>query len=1084
MYTVKARDRAVTRKREQTQESKKTDVTSITPDKPTNSSMLDTKELSNIKTMQYLKLQDLPLLIVMNSVISLYSWEEMKAAAVMRISNAVLTGHGTVNDPRLGPVDANVKCAHCGLVDCPGHFALIEFDKPILHPVYLPEIVSVLSCVCNNCGGILINKEVLERRGVTRLPHEKRLAAVKDLCTSKTLCTRNKPQLSGGIIKDCGKNPTFDTSELKKGCVIHYKLPSAYDKSKAKADGTKGNILTPEAIYSIFNAISDEDADLLGFNDGHPRNLIWFGCLVPPTIARPPQLAGGSIEHDQITVKYAEVFRKSRNMNAVARKTEKETNPQAMICSILKDMIFKTEAKKNGPQAPIPIVGRFQGKHALIRESLMGKRVDYCGRTVLGPDASLYFGELGTPDLWKDTLTVPDKITDFNIHRFQDELEDPEKDVIKHILSAIDGLRRPANKNYELQIGDVVSRLLRDGDLVTGNRQPTLHKTSLMGFDAKLGDHLTMRFHISYTPPLNADFDGDEGNMAAPQDLEVQAEIKILLHVTENILSPEQNRPAMALVMNSISGAYLMTDSKTRINNVLFQQLMELVIDQENLTDLHARLTKYGVHPRSGAAAVSALFPRTFTYANKGITIYEGVLVDGQLKKSTVGPSHRSIVQDLHKEFGSKRTAQFLSDAPWVINKWLIESGFTVGLLDMINLKVDKDGVEYDENEKVLREELAAIDVQIEALGGKLEDPIEEDYRRKQIKGLLNVAQGIGIRLAKKVLSKDNAIGVMTEDGAGTKGANANIGQMMGAVGQQYYHGEPLPQILSGGTRLLPTSDYNDLNPVAGGFIAKSLFMGVSPEDLFNMQAGGREGLMDTGLKTAETGAMQHKMIKAFENVRIASDGSVRNALGTMFSPMYGAGYDVSQLMMVETPGFTEFASFCDVKAMALKLNVERGWVPNGMNRKIVKNRHSVDEEMGIKVEKKKYKSQKQNDQFIVAQFKRMEQERKEKETLLKTDVPEKAPIVNKAYNVDERPSKQALQPPIKLTKFEKTRVIGTRATQLANNAPPLIDIGDEINPLNIAIKEYEAGVLNLYVKRSYSDGSSVSIPATKQYIR
>jgi DNA-directed RNA polymerase beta' subunit len=237
---------------------------------------------------------------------------------------------------------------------------------------------------------------------------------------------------------------------------------------------------------------------------------------------------------------------------------------------------------------------------------------------------------------------------------------------------------------------------------------------------------------------------------------------------------------------------YGVTDSdEPRASKEIPIELLDLLSNKENVVTLKSRLRKWGIHPYSGAAIFSAMLPETFYYRQKGIFIVDGVLVFGRLKKSSVGASHRSIIQDIYSQFGVNETVDFFTDAPWILNKWIMERGFSVGLHDMISLQINKEThVEEDKNQLILKRELANVYNQMETLSVKLKDPIEEEFRLKQLTNLSNVVTGIGIRLADDVLSKDNSIGVMTEKGAGTKGAVANIGQMMGAVGQQFLYGK------------------------------------------------------------------------------------------------------------------------------------------------------------------------------------------------------------------------------------------------------------------------------------------------------
>jgi DNA-directed RNA polymerase II subunit RPB1 len=1065
-----------------------------------NAVTITKKQRDEILSETTKKESELPLLTITKSVISLYSWEDMqKIAGSIRITNLNFSGIGSVNDPRMGVVSLNYSCQYCSQIDCPGHYGLIEFRQPIYNPAYIREIVSVLTCICNDCGGLLITEDMMKQQGFMKLNHDKRLAAMEAYCKDHE-CLRQKPEIGGGPMDPCRKNPKFITTDIKKKGEITYQIP---EKGSKKSKENPTYPMSIETVISILDRISDHDAKLLGFPSGsHPRNMILRGILVPPVIARPPVYEAGMISHDQLTHMYVVIMRKVINLS-----NGKSGGSSLDLYTSVKQLIFKTEGKKMGMREFLSIVERIQGKTALLRGLLMGKRDNYCGRTVAGPDSSLKYGQIRLPEVWAPILTKRITVTDYNLKELTLLLESGK---ITHITLKRTGLRKYYDPKYKhrLQIGDKVERWLQNGDRVVVNRQPTLHRQSMMAYEIILGYQLTIGLHLSYTTPMNCDFDGDENNAWSPQDFEVEAESEILLNVKNNIMSSEQNKPIMGLVMNSISGAYLLSDQRTRIDDDLFAELMTLITDQKSLRTLYARLIKYGVHPRSGKAVFSSLLPDDFYYNQKGVTIIEGILISGILKKTHVGSSHRSIIQELYKKYGPSRTADFFTDAPRVINKWLIERGFSVGIRDIINIGIDeKTGKEYDKSEKILKQELAKIYVQLEALGNKSDDPIEESFRQRQINNLVNVAQGIGLRIAKEVLSGDNSIGVMTDQGAGTKGAIANIGQMMGSVGQQYYHGERLKPTITNGKRLLPTYDENDNNPEANAFIPVSFLTGLSPQNLFFLQAGGREGLLDTALKTSETGSMQHKMIKAFENIIIGYDGSVRNTIGTMFSPIFNSGFEVAEMISVGVQGKSDLPSFIDIKSLVSELNIKRGWVPKNINESVVKNRTEILQET------------KDINEIILP--------------LPNTNYIKGPSLQNTqiTYNIKDPINRPPSR--IKITKFEKSRIIGTRATQLSNNSPPMInikytkenisrdqkfriisnriqqlyngnsplidpnsetdpikianleyesgvlDLGNEIDPVKIALAEYDAGLIDLYIVRKFPDGTYQTIRPT-----
>jgi DNA-directed RNA polymerase II subunit RPB1 len=1016
----------------------------VLPSAPTTNLNRKETELSRAQTFK--KESQLPSLTMTKSLISLYSWEEMKRlAGQVVMSNSNFDGTGSVNDPRMGTSSLNTACWTCWQIDCAGHYGLIDFKTMIYNPAFINDIVAVLTCVCNDCGALLVTEKIIKDEKINRQPYDKRLGALKKRCDGQS-CFRPKQPIAGGLVRSCRKNPVYSVTDLKDKGVITYK---AATEKKSDSKGEPVQIKRINDVWRILDMISAADAQLLGFPaTTHPRNMIIQGILVTPIIARPPVVEGGVVHHDQFTTKYVEIYKR------VANLTSDDTSA---LYACVRELIFDSDAKKVGLREFQSIVMRLQGKEGIPRKFMMGKRNNYCGRTVSGPGPTLRFGEVGIPSVWAPVLTKKIKVTNFNIAHLTALLAAGR---ITHITMHKTGLRKFVGQvgdfntpfKYHLQIGDMVDRWLENGDRIVVNRQPTLHRQSMMGYKVVLTNNLTINLHLSYTTPMNNDFDGDENNAWNPRDFEVESEVESLMNVTNNIMSSEQNLPIMGLVMNSVSGAFLMSDPTTRIDDDLFSELLDLLTSQSDISSLSYRLRKYGINPRSGQAMISAMLPADFYYEMKGVVIMEGVLISGRLGKGTVGVGHRSIIQELYKKYGSQRTANFFTDATWIFNKWLVERGFSIGLSDIVNLGTDSaTKQEYDKSARVLKQELAKIFVQLDALGPAVDDPIEENFRMQNIKTLVDNAQGIGQRLAKEVLKGDNSIGVMSEVGGGAKGKIANIGQMLGSVGQQFYRGKRLQPTITNGTRLLPTYDENDEDPEANAFIPVSFFTGLSPQGLFFLQAGGREGILDTALNTALTGSMQHRMIKAFENIIIGYDGSVRNTIGTVFSPMYNAGYDIGEMVSVDTPGKENFSSFMDIKSMVAELNKERGWIPTEVAAKISTSRDSLP---------------------IMPD-----------NVLPDNDYVHRPPVIDQAKSIDLTPLAAPINVPIKITRFEKTRIIGTRAMQLSNNAPPLIDIGDEIDPVTIATKEFEAGLLQIYVVRRYADGSRQLIYPTLENI-
>jgi len=1023
---------------------------------------------NNVETQKQ-KIDKLQSLTIINSTISLFSSEQMRKIRIADITNSELenvTAHsGSINDLRMGVANENFmsqKCSGCGLIDCTGHFGLIDFGEGnyIYNPAYIRLIVSVLMCVCNSCGSLLISKEFFDAKGFGKLKLEKRISEMSKVCKKITNClclNRNnvKSDKSQFKILNCTRNPIYHPNQVKENGYIQYSI----DEKNSKI------LHIPiTTVRSILQCISAEDVKLLGFTgDSKPVDMILNCILVPPVIARPPVYEGNNIHYDQLTHKYKAIIDINRDLK---KNPNNKDECLSKLYSNIKSLIYKSDGNKIGTREFMSIIERIQGKTALLRALLMGKRVDYCGRTVAGPDPSLEFGQIRLPKEWENILTKKIVINDTNKEDII-KLLTPDKDNknrIKRYISKIDDTqtlnknnllwRKYNDQTLILKNGDVIERYLTDGDRVTVNRQPTLHKQSLMAYDVVLGKQSTIGLHLSYTSPMNCDFDGDENNVWVPQDFEVEAEVEFLINVKANIMSAEQNKPIMGMVMNSVSGAFILSKGII-LNKKVFIDLLNMRTNKDGDATFYNRLNIYNIHPHSGKALFSSLLPQDLFYNVGEVLIVNGILIAGNLKKEHIGSSHNSIIQILHKNYGVKRTVEFFTDAPRIINKWLMEYGFTVGMKDMYFTKTNEDG-SISTSDDIITDEITKLKVKLIDLNSKQDDSTEEFYRQNKINGLLDVIKEIGLRISNNFFDVNNSLGIMTDKGSGAKGALVNIGQMIGSVGQQNYRGERLKATLTGGTRLLPIYDENDESPEAHAFIPESYFKGVSPSGLFFQQAGGREGLLDTALKTAETGSMQHKMIKAFENIVIGYDGSVRNTTGTLFNPIYNSGYDVAEMQKVSG----SITSFVDIERIANQLNAKRGWVSQKNYDKIPKSSSSASSfQPSSKSLSSSASSFQPSSKSLSSSASSFQPSQQLKETQTKLQELQKSQLTS---DITLR----------KLTKFEKARIIGTRANQLSNNDNIITGSIYNFDPVKIAESEYANGVLPLYIIRKYPDNS------------
>jgi DNA-directed RNA polymerase II subunit RPB1 len=447
----------------------------------------------------------LPTLVIESSLLTIFSYEDLEEIAVCTVNNAAQSGANTVNDPRMSVIEDTKLCSTCHKdnIECPGHLGRIVLAYPIYHPSYLRTIVQILTCVCNSCGGLLLTREAMREKGILRASGVNRLKLLEKEC--KGLLCQRKPEHG---IHECRPNPEYLVAKLKDSKQIMYKIPAAR-RGEKEGEGTK----SIQEVANILNAISDEDAALMGFSHGaHPRRMILRALPVMPPIVRPPSVRDGVIWPNPITTLYIEIVKLNESLRDPKLSEKDRMEKLADLFFHIEHLIDNTDGKYAPQQnrAFESIKQLIQGKEAIIRGLLMGKRVNYSARTVLSPDPNLKFGQIRIPRIMAPVLTQNVTIAAFNREAMMKLLRDGRITHITPGRGPLQGRRiqvkEEQRREYVLQIGDKVDRWLQDGDRVLWNRQPTLHKYSMMAYEVVLSDELTIGLHLSYTTPANADF--------------------------------------------------------------------------------------------------------------------------------------------------------------------------------------------------------------------------------------------------------------------------------------------------------------------------------------------------------------------------------------------------------------------------------------------------------------------------------------------------------------------------------------------------------------------------------------------------
>ncbi|MFA4960626.1 MAG: DNA-directed RNA polymerase subunit A' [Candidatus Pacearchaeota archaeon] len=779
---------------------------------------------------------------------ALLSPEQIKKLAVAKIVTPELydiDGYpvdGGLMDLRLGAVDPGVRCRTCGgrLKECLGHPGMIEMARPIIHINYLPIIDLVLRSTCEACGKILIKDE-------------------KDL--NKDLIARIKKAKDGKKCPHCG--------------IIQEKIklekPSTFRSGKRR--------LFPSEIRERLVKVSDNDLKLLGISAKtlRPEWAVLTLLIVPPVTVRPSiTLETGERSEDDVTHKLSDIIRSNQrlweNLNAGAPEVIIEDLwdlLQYHVTTLFDNSIAKVPPARHRSGQPLKTIAeRIKGKEGRIRKNLAGKRVNFSARTVISPDPNIKLNEVGIPFEVAKILTVAERVTTLNISRMKDLIKAKGYPGANYIIRT-DGKRKRITEDLrddlveEIEPGYIVERHLVDGDIVLFNRHPSLHRASLMAHFVKVLPYRTFRLHPATCNPYNADFDGDEMNIHAPQTEEARAEAKVLLNVNANLFSPKNNMNLMGGVDDAITGGSL---------------IHEMEFNKEDASQL---LYQSGVKEFK------------LNKTNSGAELFSKVLskkIEGEINFKKFKKEKGEVLKELDIQMGRDETMEILKKIFGLGVTFLSRNGFTIAIEDLQvpqQVKKTTDKI-IEEAEKETAEIIESYyKKELELIPGKT---LEQTREIKILQVLNNTRTQIG-KAVKEGFPKDNLVAKMI--GSGAKGSMLNITQIACSVGQQVLNGRRIDFGYTG--RTLPFFKKEDLSPKSRGFIYSSYMKGLSPEEFFFGSMTGRDGLMDTALRTPKSGYLYRRLANALQDLVVAYDGTVRDASNNIVQFKYGVdGIDIS----------------------------------------------------------------------------------------------------------------------------------------------------------------------------------------------
>lgn len=835
---------------------------------------------------------------------SILSPEEIRNGSVCQITSrdTYINNKPVINglfDPRMGVLEPGLICPTDGLnyMQTPGYFGHIELARPVFYIQYLTSIIKILRCTCVKCSKLLISKETYKH--FLNDPPDVRWNNVFALASKIKRCGEDTNN-------GCGcKQPNKIKKEGLATLIAEWDEIDGIDKN----ENPEKLILhmTPEVALTQLKRISDEDITFMGFSPLWSRPE-WMVCQV---LAVAPPAVRPSVKHDSqqrseddIThiivniIKTNKTLQDKININAKGEILQDwSTLLQYHISTLVDNNIPGVAVAAQRSGRPLKsIKERLNGKGGRVRGNLMGKRVDFSARSVITPDPNLSINELGVPKKIALNLTRPVTVNKLNINFLTKVVQNgPDIYPGAKILNRLNGnsisLRYVDRDSIKLSFGDVVHRHMMNGDAVLFNRQPTLHRMSMMCHIVRVmnvGD--TFRMNVADTKPYNADFDGDEMNMHMPQDIESESELRNLAAVKWQIISPADNKSIVGIFQDSLLGSYRFTRENI---NFTHREAMNLLTVIKKL-DISKILNKESI---SSFDIISQILPPMsmkyktsgfkdsddYSKSNGVLEIQNGTYVRGQMNKGVFGAGSVGLLQRLCNDFGNDASSEFVDNLQNIVTEYMKSSSYSVGISDLIANKITINKI----NDVIIskkKDVQTLIDKTHLGIFENKTGKTDEEEIETQINNILSQALTEAGKIGRNSLHSDNRFVIMVD--AGSKGSALNISQMTSCVGQQSVDGKRIPYGFT--NRTLPHYNKFDNSPEARGFVESSFISGLTPQELFFHAMGGRVGLIDTAVKTSQTGYIQRRLIKGMEDLKVEYDMTVRNSKNKIIQFSYG----------------------------------------------------------------------------------------------------------------------------------------------------------------------------------------------------
>lgn len=773
-----------------------------------------------------------------------------------------------------------------------------------------------------------------------------------------------------------------------------------YNVSLEDGSGKGVKILMPDEIKKYCSNISENDSDILMHcmpvlktTNLNPITDIFFMEVIPvvPPCIRPCNVLQGELmEHPQTNV-YKSILNSAFNTRVAllvlsAEDQEKtidnlDQKPRSTYSSIpgsspSEKLHFAWQELQKNVNNLLSCDGQglansqglkqiIEKKTGVIRMHMMGKRVNFAARSVITPDPNVDIDEIGIPDAFAKKLTYPVPVTEWNVdelrkmiingpnvHPGAEKLEIQNGRTIRIPPDSLQKRKSLAKRlltpdEYKTSRLKIVHRHLVNGDIMILNRQPSLHKPSMMAHRARiLQGEKTLRLHYANCKSYNADFDGDEMNAHFPQNEIARSEAYNIMSVRKQYLVPKDGTPLSGLIQDHVISGVKMSLRGVFFGKADYQQLvlqalsnhrgeikllpptilkpMQLWSGKQVLSTIiinsipkgkpylsvtgKAKISSkaWQKSPPRQWAAGGTPFSDPNSMSEAEVIIRKGELLSGVLDKTHYGATPYGLVHCMYELYGGDSSSALLSSFSKVFTFYLQWIGFTLGVKDI--LVVEEANQKRDVYICLVREAgrvaaLKATDLPADVDDEKLINTIGEMYTKdpkfranldRQYKSMLDSYTN---NINKVCLSEGlletfpyNNLQLMVQSGA--KGSTVNTMQISCLLGQIELEGKRPPLMISG--RSLPSFPPYDIAPRAGGFIDGRFMTGIQPQEFFFHCMAGREGLIDTAVKTSRSGYLQRCLIKHLESLSVAYDHTVRDSDGSVIQFAYGEdGLDV-----------------------------------------------------------------------------------------------------------------------------------------------------------------------------------------------